>query len=134
MGQTLVLIDDDEDFLASLKREMRSEVEVIGFSSSEPALEYLKANLSDVDLICVDLQMPDIEGVDWQLGGLNIIQRIKHQFTDGVPPVYALTGMDAMVHIHTCLKNGADDFLEKGPSIRDIAQKLIASKPLMAES
>lgn len=130
MNRRIVLVDDDVDYLNALGAALSGKAEVIAFDNVVDALVYLKKNGEGVDLICVDLFMPDVEGVDWQLSGLSTINAIRALYPENPPLIGVLSGMDAVVHIHTCLKNGADWFIEKRFDVESVAAQLV-EKPLL---
>jgi len=129
-NRKIVLVDDDETYLVALERELRGDASVHTFGRVVDCLEFLKNNGDDVDIICVDLFMPDVQGVDWQLSGLSTIKQIREMYDNNAPMIGVLSGMDAVVHIHTCLKNGADWFIEKRFDVKSVADQLL-EKPLL---
>ncbi|WP_299138310.1 response regulator [uncultured Tateyamaria sp.] len=128
-GRKIVLVDDDEAYLAALAGELRGDASVHTFGRVVDCLEFLKQKGENVDIICVDLFMPDVQGVDWQLSGLSTIKQIREIYREDAPVIGVLSGMDAVVHIHTCLKNGADWFIEKRFDVKSVADQLL-EKPL----
>ncbi len=60
----LVLIDDEELIVASIKRILRRSHTVTAFTSSSVALEHLLQRSEAPDLVLCDLSMPEITGIE----------------------------------------------------------------------
>lgn len=58
----ILLVDDDEDFLALVSRWLKKSYSVSAVNSGEQALSYLKTERPD--LILLDYAMPVMSGVD----------------------------------------------------------------------
>ena len=113
MAKKSVLLLDDPVLLKALREELDDRLDIASFSSPRQFIDFVQENADDIAMICVDLNLPDMGGVQWQLGGLNVIHVLRAQLGDRTPHACVVTGMDAVVHIHTCLNNGADAFIEK---------------------
>ena len=57
---TLLLVDDDEDFLALSKRWLKNDYAVTAVNSGKKALQYLENNRPD--LVLLDYEMPEMNG------------------------------------------------------------------------
>ena len=68
MKETVLIIDDDEAILRSLKRLLISNYSVVCYSDPYAAIEYAKQNA--LDLVICDLLMPS-------LSGLAVLEKIK---------------------------------------------------------
>ena len=100
----LLIVDDDVYFRKSLRRQFVTE----GFHniSDVGSLSGLNAALKDAnpDLILLDIQMPDSNGVD-------ICKRLRG---DGyTKPIVMLTAKTAEADIIECLEAGANDYVIK---------------------
>ena len=99
----ILVVEDDSVFREFLEKLLnKKNFEVIAVSSGYDALKYLNAN--SVDLVLLDLQLPDANG-HW------IISQIKKQFSDLL--VIMMTGYASIDSAVKALKNGAYDYLEK---------------------
>ncbi len=58
--RSLLLVDDDEDFLAMMTRWLKKDYDVTAVGSGEQALAYLKKE--QPDLVLLDYEMPDMDG------------------------------------------------------------------------
>ena len=61
MKETVLIIDDDEAILRSLKRLLISNYSVVCYSDPYAAIEYAKQNA--LDLVICDLLMPSLCGL-----------------------------------------------------------------------
>ena len=120
----IAIIDDDTLLLERLAANLPDDVITHCFSDVAEFLQYMELK-PELDAIFVDLNLPDVQGVAWQLGGLSVIQKIRNETPGKAPCLCVFTGMDRVVHISTCLKNGADAFIEKSPDVRDMASQIL---------
>lgn len=60
---TLLLLDDEQDILNSLKRLLRKDYTIVTFNDGRDALAYLEEN--QVDIIMSDMRMPDMNGAEF---------------------------------------------------------------------
>ena len=107
--KTLLLLDDNESFLNQLKSALEIDFNVI--TATQANLAYRQ--LSEVDLLIVDLNMPEVSGLD-------ILRGVKQR--DKNFPVIMLTGENNASVIVDCMKAGADDYVVK--NTEDLAQNL----------
>lgn len=124
--KTILLIEDFEDisnWLASLLRVAFGEVEII--QAATVAQAYAHLDYQTFDLVVIDLNLPDGNGVD-------ILKRIKQQKLS--PHCIIATACDDDVHLLTALNAGADGYLLKAQHdeqlIRDLHGILNGSPPL----
>lgn len=70
---TIVLVDDEEMVLTSLKSflSLETDYEVVSFENPRNALEYVENN--EVDLVVSDYLMPDMDGISF----LGEVRRLK---------------------------------------------------------
>ncbi len=100
---TVLAVDDDRSFLASLGRIFhRESVEIVLCEDGYKALETLRCRR--IDLALIDWQMPG-------LCGFELLNRIKAGYSR--MPVVMLTGHGKVPEAVRALKCGADDFIEK---------------------
>lgn len=107
---TKVLVVDDE---AQIRRFLRAGFELHGFSviEAENAATGLKAaTMSAVDLIILDLNLPD-------MGGAEVLERIRSWSNIPVIVLSIHTGEQEKVHL---LRLGADDYVVKPFGISEL--------------
>ena len=110
----LMLIDDDRDVLELNKSYFEKEgYKVLIFESVAPALESLKS--SHPDCILLDIMMPDVDG----LTALPQIRKLSKA------PIIFLTGKDSDDDKVTGLLSGADDYLVKPYSLKELSARII---------
>lgn len=60
---SLLLLDDEQDILNSLKRLLRNDFTIVCFNEGEKALEYLAEN--KIQVIMSDMRMPNMDGAEF---------------------------------------------------------------------
>jgi len=60
---TLLLLDDEQDIINSLKRVLRKDYDIVTFTDGPLALEYLETN--HIDIIISDMRMPVMDGAQF---------------------------------------------------------------------
>jgi two-component system OmpR family response regulator len=111
----VLLIDDDDKLLALLQDYLTEE----GFEvrvESDPALGVLQALSGDHAIVVLDVMMP-------RLNGLDALRRIRQQST---VPVLMLTARGDDVDRITGLELGADDYVAKPCTPRELSARLRA--------
>ena len=104
MAQHLLIVDDEPDMLALLRRSLEPELDcrVDTASSGEAALQMIRDG--DYDLVLADIKMPGISG-------LELLEQVKADRTD-----ITFVMMTAYGHIEMAveaMKHGAYDFITK---------------------
>ena len=123
MGQSFVLVDDDQDILDILKFQMELDGHSVrAFSSSPQALAAIASN--PPDCVVTDLMMPDIDGVE-----LTRMLRANPKLQD--LKIVVLSGKIYETDKNRALEAGADGFLIK--SRQDPAEMLSYILDLLAE-
>jgi DNA-binding response OmpR family regulator len=99
----IVVVEDDERIASFVARGLTAQGhQVMTASNGLDGIEL--ASEPDVDLVILDLSLPDIDGIDVlaQLRGRN-----------GLPPVLVLTARDSISDKVHVLDRGADDYMTK---------------------
>lgn len=108
---TLLLLDDDENHLSQLKAALSDEFNVI--TATQPNMAFRLLGQSSADLLVVDLNMPEVSGLDV----LRVVKQRDQNF-----PVIVLTGEKDASTIVDVMKAGADDYVVK--NTEDLVQNL----------
>ena len=101
----IAVIDDDESIRKALMRLLRSaNLESLAFPSARAFLEVCED--LPIDCIVLDLQMPDMTGLDLQ-------RHLRAQHADQHPPVIIITAHDEPGSRERCIAAGASAYLRK---------------------
>ncbi|WP_434684576.1 diguanylate cyclase domain-containing protein [Pseudanabaena minima] len=107
MNNRSILIVDDEsrnfDVIEAFLNEYDYELNYA--SSGQEALESLEI-LEEIDLILLDVMMPDMDGIE-------VCERIKAIPKYRPIPIIMVTALTAKADLAKCLNAGADDFISK---------------------
>ncbi len=102
----ILVVDDEVDLANAVARGLRREGYAVDVANDgQEALD--KAELTPYDLVCLDITMPGIDGIE-------VCRRLLDKPVDGhVPRVLMLTARDTVDDRITGLDSGADDYLVK---------------------
>ena len=105
----ILLVDDDKIIrmgLTKIIKRLFSQHEVINeFQNGLLALQYLKENEEDVDLVITDIKMPIMTGIE-------LIKKSKEELKK--PPIFiVLSGYDEFSYVRDTMKAGALNYLLK---------------------
>jgi DNA-binding response OmpR family regulator len=102
---TVVVVEDDDKIAAPLVRTLeRDGYSVERFAEGQPAVERLTAGDGDVDLLLLDLGLPDIDGIE-------VCRAVRDGGYAG--GIIILTARDGELDRVVGLDQGADDYLAK---------------------
>ncbi|MCJ2163103.1 MULTISPECIES: response regulator [unclassified Pseudodesulfovibrio] len=114
MAEKVLLIDDEKEFLEALSERMT--IRGMDVSTAETATNAVSAlSAGDYDAIVLDLQMPDMNGID-------MLKLIKKSHPD--MQVILLTGQATLEAGIQAMKLGAMDFMEKPADIEALTDKI----------
>ena len=100
----ILAIDDSQFNLLVVQNALEKEYTVITKSNAKDGIEYARAN--QVDLILLDIEMPEIDGIS----AMKVLK--KNPRTANIPIIF-LTGLSDHEVEKTCLDLGARDFITK---------------------
>jgi len=107
MEQRIMLVDDDPDIVEMLGGLLKGEkYKVLYAYSGEECLEKLCSEEEDVDLLVLDLMLPDIDGYE-------VCRRLRQDTRLANLGIIMLTARRDTVEKIAGLKVGADDYLTK---------------------
>jgi putative two-component system response regulator len=95
---TLLVVDDDEDVLATLTRSFRKGYKTLSASGGEAALDIL--NSQPVDLIICDQRMPGVGGVEVLTHAFNVQPKAVRILLTGYTDVESLLACVNEAHIY----------------------------------
>ncbi len=111
----ILLVDDEPNLVASLRYNLReSGFRIHACATAEEGLEHLAGNL--IDLVLLDVMLPGMDGFE-------ACQRIRKSST---VPVVMLTARDDEIDRVVGLEIGADDYVTKPFSVRELQARIKA--------
>ena len=113
----ILVVDDEPDLVAALARGLKREGYAVDTATSgEEALA--KASWNPYDLVCLDLNMPDLDG-------LEVVDSLRSSWFHGISArVLMLTARDTIEDRIQGLDVGADDYLVKPFSFEELAARV----------
>jgi DNA-binding NtrC family response regulator len=118
MGEKILLVDDEQDFLDVMSERMRNRgMDVTTASSAKEALEMVKDQTFDA--IIVDLLMPEMDGLE----ALENMKKINSDLQ-----VILLTGNATVEKGIEAMKLGAMDLVEKPADMNSLTEKIKKAK------
>ncbi len=105
--KTVLLVDDDMRNVFALSSVLENyDMNVVVGKNGKEAIEKLKENAADIDLVLMDIMMPEMNGYD----AIKIIRKEK-QFEK--LPIIALTAKAMKGDREKCIAAGANEYLSK---------------------
>ena len=118
MSQKILIIEDEPDIRKTLEYNISREgYKVVSASSLSEGKEQI--NSSDFSLILLDLMLPDGSG-------LNLCREIKSDKDKSPTPIIILTAKDDEVDKVVGFELGADDYVTKPFSVRELILRIKA--------
>lgn len=118
MRHRIVLIEDEKDITELVRYNFRKEgFEVEAFTSGREGLEYLRRNPADLALL--DIMLPDVDGIE-------ICRRLRSEDHSRSLPVIFLTAKGEEIDRVLGLEIGADDYVVKPFSPRELIARVKA--------
>lgn len=109
----VLVVDDDKDLLDVMTYALRREgYDVLGAADGLQALDRLRADLPDI--VILDVRLP-------QLNGFEVCRRIRHI---SEVPIIMLTGRTEEPDVLRGLQLGADDYITKPFSLKQLAARI----------
>jgi DNA-binding response OmpR family regulator len=112
-ARTVVVIEDELSIADAIAARLRSEGYVVEVAGDGPAGVALCGRLQP-DLVVLDLMLPGLDGVE-------VCKRIQH---DRPVPVLMLTARDSESDLLVGLAVGADDYMTKPFSMRELIARV----------
>ncbi len=116
-GNGLIMVVDDEDAIREISSEILSSLnyQVETFADGKSAIEYYKKNYDQVDLILLDMIMPELNGYETFLELKKIDNQVK---------AIIVSGYSVEEHAQSLLDQGAIAFIQKPFRVADFARSI----------
>jgi two-component system response regulator RegX3 len=115
MSPRILLADDEADIVTPVSYALRAEgFEVDAVTDGEQALE--SARVGDYDLVILDVMMPKLQGTE-------VCRRLR---AESIVPIIMLTAKDSELDRVVGLELGADDYVTKPFSTRELSSRIRA--------
>jgi len=106
-GRLILVVDDDVRNVFALTAMLeRHGMRVLPAVNGQEALDYVEQFAAEIDLILLDIMMPDIDGYE-------TIRRLRSRPDLERPPIIALTAKAMKGDRERCLEAGATDYIAK---------------------
>lgn len=111
----VLLVEDNEDHAVLVRRELEQRGHTV---SVAPRVEQALADFgtTEYDVVATDYQLPDATG-------LQLLERIRGHA--GAPPVVMMTASGSEQVAVSALKNGAHDYVVKGPGYERVLARAL---------
>lgn len=117
LKKTILIVDDEEHILELLKYNLEnSGYNVLESETGEEALNLLENNYN-IDFVILDWMLPGIDGME-------VLRNIRTNYKTKNLPVIMLTAKNEEFDTVLGLEMGADDYLGKPFSIRELMARL----------
>ena len=121
----ILVVDDEKDVQTLFEQRFRKEIRngdiLFSFANSgQEALSFVLAHKHEIDLICSDINMPG-------MSGLELLKSIKQIYAVPPPVVMMITAYGDEENYNAAKKFGADDFLTK-PVDFSLLKEIITNK------
>lgn len=103
-NRTILIVDDDPDFLSIVRGWLKAEYLIDAASSGEETLSYL--GHKHPDLILMDYDLPDMDGYE-------TMEKIRRSLSTATVPIIFLTGKSDRNSVMRILKRKPDGYLLK---------------------
>jgi len=106
-NKTVLIADDDIRNIFSLTKALeRYKIEVVTASDGKEALRLLKENANKIDIVLMDMMMPEMDGYE-------TTRRIRQDKRFKNLPILAVTAKAMMGDREKCIAAGASDYISK---------------------
>jgi CheY-like chemotaxis protein len=120
-GKTILIVDDDKFNIQLIETmlEKIADVKVIATDKGSEALTVLKTQEGDVDMVLLDLHMPEMDGEE-------VLYAIRKELQLDIPVlIITVNGLDEK----EMLEKGANDFVLKPFDLNDLKTKILKHLP-----
>ena len=117
-AKTILIVEDNPINLKLLRDILNfQKFEVLEAIDGKSALELVEKNYNKIDLILMDLQLPDING-------LEVIQKIKAEPESQNIPIIVVSAHAMESDIKKCYEAGCIDYITKPINVQEFINKI----------
>lgn len=117
-GKTVLVADDDIRNIFSLTKALElHNMKVLSANDGQEALEILKEHEEEIDIILMDMMMPELDGYE-------TTARIRKMPNMASIPILAVTAKAMMGDREKCIRAGASDYISKPVDIDQLISLL----------
>lgn len=122
-GMQILVVDDSEIVMKLIQHVLESQgATAVVFNRAKPALEWLQANHVRCDLVLMDLQMPEMDGIE-------AIDWIRNKLQLADLPIYAFTAGVLQSVLERVFAVGVNDVLYKPVNLQQLVSILAQWHP-----
>lgn len=118
----VLIVDSSEDYVHEARRFLEKHTpekfKTVWYKVGEEAIDFLKENTDDVDIILIDYFLPIADGLE--------ITRMIRDISTKIPVVFLTSSKELKVAVEA-MKIGADDYLVKEETGMDILSRTIVN-------
>lgn len=117
MSKTILIVDDEHDLCEILSYNLHNA----GYDTivAHSGVEALKVDFNQVDLVLLDVMMPVMSGIE-------VARRLRQRQDVKAVPIIFLTALDSEHDILDGFDAGADDYMSKPFSIKELMARIKA--------
>jgi DNA-binding response OmpR family regulator len=113
-----LVVEDDRDIARLIERELlQYHYRVERVETGREGLDRVRR--ADIDLVVLDVMLPDLHGLD-------VCRRLRSKETIRAVPILILTALGEEAHRIDGLEAGADDYMTKPFSLRELSTRIRA--------
>jgi len=124
----LLVVDDDEMILDLVRQilEFSTQYDIVAVRSAKAALEEIEESGNDFDCVLVDIQMPEVDGIQ-------LVRLIRQTPGYEDVPIVMLTAMQERRYLTQAFSAGATDYITKPFDFQGLRSCIPAAKKLVVE-
>lgn len=117
MSKTILIVDDEPDLCEILSYNLHNA----GYDTivAHSGVEALKEDFNHVDLVLLDVMMPAMSGIE-------VARRLRQRQDVKAVPIFFLTALDSEHDILDGFDAGADDYMSKPFSVKELMARIKA--------
>jgi CheY-like chemotaxis protein len=116
-GKKVLIVDDDVRNLFALTSILEEQsMEILAVESGQESIDLLQ-NITDVDVVLMDIMMPEMDGYD-TMRSIRQVQQFRQL------PIIAITAKAMPGDREKCLEAGASDYLAKPVNVEQLLTHL----------